>query len=345
MKFTLAWINLSVATLLPTLEQPLNFKSSDPARTEPPAQVCQSNESERPIVNNAVTGHPIGFERALFEITLEGKQGFIDQHGDIVIEPKYEKVLPFHEGLAAVQVDQKWGFIDSQDRMLIEPQFIQVGSFADGLAPVKLHRATSRWGFIDLKGNLVIEPQFDHVENFRNGIAKVGMVARDSILLSLIADIGPALDYHYIDRTGHEVREPRPEHYTTGKPNELISFRQDGLFGFVDADGNIIIKPQFVAASEFTDGLACVCRERLFGYIDRTGEFVIPPRFQYANEFAEGLAGVQIEEGKWGFIDQTGKLVLAANYNWVNRGFRQGLAQVVVAGQTRYINKLGELIW
>lgn len=346
MKLTFMWIGVSVGTLLPTITPMVTREPSTTTANISCLQVRQSNEAAQPLVDD--TGMAAGranAERALFDVTVDGKQGFIDKHGDIIIEPKYEKVLPFHEGLAAVQVGQQWGFIDSQDSMVIEPQFVQVGSFADGLAPVKILRVSSRWGFINRQGDLVIEPQFDHVEDFRNGIAKVGMVAPDRVLLSLIADVGPDLDYHFIDRTGNEVPEPRPEHYATGKPSELISFRQDGLVGFVDADGDIIIKPKFVAALEFSDGLACVCRDRLFGYIDRTGEFVIPPSFQYANPFAEGLAGVQIEEGKWGFIDKTGKVVIPPNYNWVYGGFREGLAQVVVAGQARYINQRGEWVW
>ena len=347
MKLTFAGICLLVGSLLPSVSQMLTIQtltqpqiSRETAETNPEPKEAAQQAGEVAVVQAAAES-----EIALFEVTVNGKQGFIDKHGKIVIEPKYEKVFQFSNGLAAIQVGEVWGFIDYQDNVIVEPKFIQVAPFSDGYAAVKLEKFTDQWGFIDTEGKLVIEPQFDHVEDFRNGIAKVGMVALRGVLLSVIADVGPELDYHYIDIHGNKVPEPAPEHYASGKPGELISFHKGGLVGFVNARGEVVIEPQFLAAGEFSDGLACVCKERLFGYIDESGEFVIPPTFQYANEFSDGLAGVQIEEGKWGFINKSGKIVIPASYNWVYGGFREGLAQVTVAGRVGYINTKGEWVW
>ncbi|MEZ6136650.1 MAG: WG repeat-containing protein [Pirellulaceae bacterium] len=323
------------------------FLPIDPApaqQTSPKA--VPSSETQQPALINATKVDPANkTERALFEISVNGKHGFIDKDGKIVIEPKYEKVFPFSDGLAAVQVDERWGFIDAMGKLVIEPQFIQVRMFASGRAGVRLKSFSDRWGFIDSSGMLVIEPQFDCVEEFRNGIAKVGMETLKSRLLGRIADIGIECDYHYIDLQGNIVPEPPPEHFATGVPGELISFRKDGLMGFVDATGQVVIEPQFLAVGKFSEGLACATNDKLFGYIDPTGEFVIPPSFPYANEFSDGLAGVQIQAGKWGFIDKSGKLIIPANYNWVFGGFREGLAQVAVEGKLGYINKNAERVW
>jgi serine/threonine protein kinase len=347
MKLTFAGICLWVGSMLPGVSQMLTIQTltlpqtsgENPAnKTELQGAIPQAGEIAK--VQTAAES-----EIVLFEVTVNGKQGFIDKNGKIVIEPKYDKVFRFSDGLAAIQVGEVWGFIDYQDNVIVEPQFIQVAPFSDGYAAVKLRKFTDRWGFIDTEGKMVIEPQFDHVEGFRNGIAKVGMVALRGAFLSIIADVGPELDYHYIGIHGNKVPEPAPEHYATGKPGELISFHKERLVGFVNARGEVIIEPQFLAAGEFSDGLARACKEKLFGYIDESGEFVIPPTFQYANEFSDGLAGVQIEEGKWGFINKSGKIVIPASYNWVYGGFREGLAQVTVAGRVGYINQKGEWVW
>lgn len=345
MKLTFVGLSLLAGLLqLPVsqslITQPQSQQLDTSAAQVLPSQKVQQ-QTEATVAENADQT-----EGALFGVTVNGKYGFMDKHGNLVIQPKYENTFPFSDGLAAVQVGNLWGYIDRHDTMIIEPQFIQVGLFSHGYAPVKLqHQYLKGWGYIDTKGKLVIEPQFDHVERFHNGIAKVGMETVRGILFSMFADVGTEHEYHYIDIRGQKVPEPAPEHYATGKPGELIPFRQGELVGYVDATGEVVIKPQFIMGSEFSDGLAAARKDRLLGYIDRTGAFVIPPSFEYGNEFSDGLAGVQLPEGKWGFIDKAGQVVIPGPYNWVYGGFREGVAQVTVEGRMRYINKNGEWVW
>ena len=56
----------------------------------------------------------------LLPILLNGKWGFIDRTGKIVIEPKfdtYDYVYQWSEGLLAVRVGGRWGFIDKTGGM------------------------------------------------------------------------------------------------------------------------------------------------------------------------------------------------------------------------------------
>lgn len=74
--------------------------------------------------------------------------------------------------------------------------------------------------------------------------------------------------------------------------NELYPFRSGNKYGYIDKYGEIIIKPQFDYAAEFSEGLACVGKskgkewgasglsEMVYGYINTTGTLVIP----YINE-------------------------------------------------------------
>jgi len=281
----------------------------------------------------------------LFVVTVNGKDGFIDRDGKIVIEPTFEKAYPFTDGLAAVQKQGEWGFIDTKGRVIIEPQFVSVGLFSDGLATFQDKRHPNKEGYIDKIGKVVIEPQFDVAAGFRNGVARVGFATLKGKLLSRIADVGLECDYKFIDRTGKIVPEPSPLHYATGEPGELIPFRKDDVSGYLNAKGEVVIQPQFQVASAFSEGLACVCKGGLFGYIDTRGEWVIPPRFQYANDFSDGLAGVPLGENGWGFIDRAGKEVIPGRFAWVYGGFRHGIAEVAFDRKRGYINTKGEWVW
>ena len=57
----------------------------------------------------------------------------------------------FHEGLAAVSENGKWGFIDKKGKVVIDFQFDEVGDFSEGLARVR--NKDDKWGYIDKKGD------------------------------------------------------------------------------------------------------------------------------------------------------------------------------------------------
>lgn len=58
----------------------------------------------------------------------------------------------------------------------------------------------------------------------------------------------------------------------TTSPVLIVS---DGLFGFVDAAGRIVVSPRFAYASEFSEGLAFVRSAGSYGYIDLEGRLAI----------------------------------------------------------------------
>src|SRR5690625_1903603 len=63
----------------------------------------------------------------LFPVELDGRWGFIDREGDLVIAPEFEEAKGFYEGRAAVKSNGLYGFIDSEGRIVIEPQYESVG--------------------------------------------------------------------------------------------------------------------------------------------------------------------------------------------------------------------------
>ena len=100
-----------------------------------------------------------------------GKWGFKDRRTDkMVIEPKYDNVDNFHEGLARVKLNGKWGFIDKTGKIVIEPKYDAAWDFSEGLASVKLN---GKWGFIDKTGKEITELKYDDVNSFLGGLASV----------------------------------------------------------------------------------------------------------------------------------------------------------------------------
>lgn len=111
---------------------------------------------------------------------------------------------------------------------------------------------------------------------------------------------------------------------------------RNGLYGFVNTDGDVVITPQYVSAGSFGSGLAPVSMGGLCGYIDTTGALVLPYQWESAESFSEGLAAVNDGSG-WGYIDPTGTLVIPCQFTSAY-AFGDGIAYV---GSSSYIDRTG----
>ena len=64
----------------------------------------------------------------------------------------------------------KWGFADTDGTIVIDCQFEDAKSFGQHLAAVK---QDGKWGYIDQKGNVVIPCIYEDADSFQNGHAFV----------------------------------------------------------------------------------------------------------------------------------------------------------------------------
>lgn len=88
----------------------------------------------------------------------------IDVEGNKISDQEYEDVKIFYgTGYAAVKIKGKWGFINENGEMKIEPQYEDARSFSNGFAAVK---DGGYWGFIDESGEIYLECQFADVRDF-----------------------------------------------------------------------------------------------------------------------------------------------------------------------------------
>ena len=55
------------------------------------------------------------------------------------IECRFDEVSEFTEKITSVRIGQLWGFIDQKGNMVIQPKFDQVGNCADSQFWVKTH--------------------------------------------------------------------------------------------------------------------------------------------------------------------------------------------------------------
>ena len=51
---------------------------------------------------------------------------------------QFDEVFDFREGFANVKKDGKWGYIDKKGKVVIEPQFDDASDFSEGFVKVKI---------------------------------------------------------------------------------------------------------------------------------------------------------------------------------------------------------------
>lgn len=80
-------------------------------------------------------------------VKLNGKWGFVDTSGNIVIDYSFDEAKSFSSGFAAVMKDGKWGFINSSGNEIIPCEYEEVRPFTGKYAAVKYD---GLWDYISL---------------------------------------------------------------------------------------------------------------------------------------------------------------------------------------------------
>ncbi len=199
---------------------------------------------------------------------VDGKWGYtLPLTEDFRIEPQFELAGPFSEELAPVRIDGKYGYIDEMGRLVIDPQFRRAGPFADGRAAVKLDQGVAyinrhgeilfqigaefigppseglawfkqegRYGYVDDQtGMIVIQSRFLNVGSFSDGLAAVTTESGSG----------------YIDKRGEFAIQPR---FTAGGPfsEGLAWVYVDNMYGFINKEGQTVFKAEFDMVTNFT---------------------------------------------------------------------------------------------
>ncbi|RBL88142.1 WG repeat-containing protein [Chitinophaga flava] len=121
------------------------------------------------------------------------------------VEPQFEEIGNFSEGLAKVKLNDNWGYINRNGDVVINKDILKpkgsilntypitsAENFSEGLALIE---SRSGFGYINHDGAWVIEPSFYKATSFKNGFARVKIPGRT--------------EWYYIDKIGRIIRPER----------------------------------------------------------------------------------------------------------------------------------------
>jgi len=167
--------------------------------------------------------------------------------------------------------------------------------FVDG---IETTREGDRYGFRREDGTVIAPNIYLYVGQFTDGYCKV-ILEENQIGL--------------IDSTGREVVPCIYQGVEYPSEGRVLVYK-DGLFGYTDLEGNVVITPQYIEAGSFSEGCAPVLMavDSFFTactFIDTMGRQLFPLQYENLQPFAYGYAPVRMYQ-RWGVMDHSGKLVL-----------------------------------
>ena len=212
-----------------------------------------------------------GAEDLIAYRTAEGKWGAIDKEtGSRLLEPVYQYISEsgFADSRLLLEHDGKYGYADRSGKIVIPFQFDYAEDFSCDLAKVE---AESGYGFIGTDGQYVIQPVNDDIIWYQSYCKdNVILYSTANREWGYIDQNGDVLSRFQAETQGdfNESYSNLADHMTT------YYDPQTQKTGYVNVDGTIALPPQWDAGSAFCEGIATIENNGLCGLIDLQGKQV-----------------------------------------------------------------------
>ena len=116
---------------------------------------------------------------------------------------------------------------------------------------------------------------------------------------------------------------------------------EQGLYGYIDAQGETVLPFAYEVASRFVNGRAWVKQDGLYRLIDRSGNELSDEYWDNVfSEFNRAAYSRVMRNGLWGYADENGAVALQPVYEKATR-FNDGLAAVQKDGTWYLIDEHG----
>lgn len=260
----------------------------------------------------------------------EGKYGFIDAQGKLVVAYQYDNLSRESRGYAAFKDQGKWGML-YKGKVIVPPIFDDIDTPNDqgymrcsnGGGKAKRH------GLADTTGKVLIAPQYNNKLYMSEG---------------MIAVKNNEGKYGYVNIKNERIIDFKYAYassFSNGRAK--VQLTQKGKYGYINKKGKLVIKPKYAKAYSFEDNLATVkdSSSDLYYLINKRGQRVGKLEFYHTGSFNSGLMPVQLSKrGKYGYVNQQGQMVIAPQYDYA-RDFSKDKASVKLGDENYEINTKG----
>ncbi|NFE07568.1 DUF3298 domain-containing protein [Clostridium botulinum] len=242
--------------------------------------------------------------------TIKGvRWGYINEKGEFLIKPLYNLALEFQcNGLAVVEIDNLYGIIDENQNYIVKHKYGFISDFSEERAIVI---DNERFNIINEKGEELIPKteNYSYIGNFKEGRAQYGVI-----------DSNKGYLYGYLDREGRVIIPAQYEYGNDFYKGKAVVRIKENEYALINIKGEILNKYEYASVGNLREGLLSFKKDmgEKYGFIDEDENVIIKPQFTYAQDFSEGRSVVNVSGNimnNYGVIDKEGNYIITPKYN------------------------------
>ncbi len=243
-------------------------------------------DSKGVFVLPAIYDRAKSFQDGIAKVSVGDETFYIDKTGKkLWSTPLDATTEDFREGVAALQTeDGKWGYVNREGKMVIPATFEYASGFSEGLAVVTM--ANGKYGYIDKTGKLVIAANYDYADAFEDGLALVMVNGKSGYINKTGAFVIKAdFDYASAFNSGLAFVQKGGKYGVINTKGEYVlkpEFDESGVIDHgkiyiggkvLDPSGKQLLQVQGTI-HPFENGLAVVEDDQRYSFVDQTGKVV-----------------------------------------------------------------------
>lgn len=267
--------------------------------------------------------------KQLYQFIKNGKYGFMDKEGIVMIAPIYEYAGLFNNGLAVVSKDGLYGYINKDGKQLIDYKYDEAMDFDQGRAIVL---ENEKYGMIDVSGSYILNPNYIDIGVFSEGKA--------------YAQNKEGYQYYNLDGS---IAFPGVFDEAFSFQNGIAQVRKDELKGFIGTNGEFIVSSKEGSFSHFKDSIFVHEFRDSMNFMYANGKYLFNNGFDKIGVLINNRAIIE-KAGKYGYVNGKGNIVIPmthtpySNYMQFSQ-FENGYAVLKRGNNLALMDSLGKSVY
>ena len=300
----------------------------------------------------------IAQDQRLIPFRQGDKWGFSNENGELVIQPKFDRVTPFKMGVSLVYLDGQTGALSQNGACVIPPDSIGIMPIDSNLFVIA-SRINSKtfMGLVNQRNETLIPQKYRSI-NLINGYLEIEDHDRKTGVCKLNGRIIIPVEFDYIRFLDDDLcivskdNQQALYHLNGSQLTDLTymvigefrfersKVRKGDLFGYINKQGALLSEIAYEMNYPFSEGFAVIKKDNQYGLIDTLGNVKIQSQYDFLNDVHLGVASFKKAE-QWGLVDFHGKELTPAKYQEIKRVYK-GVIAAKMADKWAIISPLGE---
>ncbi|WP_040193374.1 WG repeat-containing protein [Clostridium culturomicium] len=265
-------------------------------------------------------------------VRINGKYGYINKSGEVVIQPAYDSSSFFLGGFSIQTKGKLKGCIDTNGNVVIPFEYEEI-DFSN--TPYFSVKKEGKYGCINTKGEIIIEPSFAFGSSFTQGVAPV-IIDENTYETVYINANGEIVDF---DEYGKSIAAMMSKYWPESAsfyPSYYLNKDSNQRAMAIDREGKILFKTIYDDISMPEHNMALVNLNGKVGCINEKGIEILPPLYEDIQIAYENKLVIK-ENGKYGIIDIFRNEILPLKYDDI-KSYDSKLALVKLNGRWSCLN-------